>query len=102
MNQAMFVDMLKSQSRLPHQLADIRHAKRMAVLDEFGQVHARDEIHDQEVDSVGLPGVDGANDVWVIEPAHSFHFAMKARDCLGAVVAVGGENLEGNDLVQLW
>ena len=54
------------------------------------------ELHGEEVDAVGLfHGVDG-DDTWVVELGEGFCLATEAREALGVVRHVGGQDFEGD------
>ena len=83
MNHPLLVSELQPARRLknaPHRLLG---RQRPVLLDEFRQVIAVDELHDQKVCAVGLVGIVGRDDIGMFELRRRLHLAMKPLHGIG-------------------
>src|SRR5713226_2915269 len=93
--------MLQAHGRLANVIAGAGNGQRAVALDDLAQVHAvLDVLHHQQVVAVDLGGVEGADDVWMIELGGGTDLPLKSLYRLEIDDAVLADNLESDDASQ--
>ena len=75
-----------------------RETGRGPLLGDAVEVAAFDEIHGEEVDAAVFAGVEGGDDVGVVNASGEGEFAVEAADGVGVAAEGGGEDLHGDEL----
>ena len=79
-NQLVLVGVLKPHGRLAHQLASLGDRQRAPAAYEPRQVDPVDVFQDQEARAFDLPGVQGTDDMGMVEPADGLHLPLEPGD----------------------
>ena len=90
---------LQAQRRLADEVAGAGHRQRPLLLQQLGQAHPLDELHDEEVQVAGLVGVVGAGDVLVVELAGGADLGVEAGQRVGVVQDGGADDLQRDGLL---
>src|SRR5262249_12639096 len=98
-DKSTLVGMLQTQGRLANVLAGLRDWQRSRPIYQPVQVFFLNARRGQEVCTSDGPGVEGADDVAVVEPADNFHFAVESADHLGVRHEFLANDLQGNDAI---
>ncbi len=85
---AALVGVLQAERRLPDVLARFGERQRPLALQIGGKTFALDELHDEEVQTAGLVGVEGGDDVRVLQLRRRPHLLLEALHA-GRVVDQG-------------
>ena len=91
----------KPQRRLPAIVAGPVEGQRAVRLDQAGEVDPFDVFHDEEVGAADLVGVDGPDDVGVVELRGGADLALEAADGVGVLQALLADDLDGDDAAEL-
>ena len=99
-NDSLGVSGFEAAGGLDHAVDGLGDGHRPAVADDAIEVTAFDEIHHQEMDAAVFVGVDGGDDVGMLEPAGGLDFAAKSHD--GLTIAREGrrQDLQSTDSAQ--
>jgi hypothetical protein len=99
---ASLVGVLQSQRRLPDVVAGFRQRQRADLFDQPGQVGGPLEVlHDQQLGSAVLLGVEGEDDVGVVQLGRRPYLPLEAADRVGAVQALLADELDGDGPAQV-
>ena len=101
MNHAALEGVLQAERRLPGVVARLVHRQRPGLLDQLGQIDAGHVFHDEQMGAVDLIGVEGANDVRMVELGGGANLAVEAAHGVGVVEAFLADELEGDDGAEL-
>ena len=97
----MLVRVLQRLRRLADEVTSVRHWQRPLLLHVPRQVDPLDELHDQKVRAASLVGVEGADNVGVVQLGRRLHFALETLDRLGIVEQLGVDDLQGDEAIHL-
>ena len=101
MNKAMLVGVLQPNGSLPNDVAGIGNIQWPNAAHQRRQGDSLDELHHEKELAVSLTRIVGTDDVRVIDPAHGFHFPMKANHRLWRSLPVGRQQFDSNSPFQL-
>src|SRR5262245_65170026 len=101
MDKALVVSARQSECRLADAVARLRHRQGTAFLNQPAQVDALDILHGNVVTFGSHIGVDGPDQVGMIEPGSDLDLAGKAADDNRIAEQVLANNLEGDDAAEL-
>ncbi len=93
-DQAGLVRALEAQGCLAHHLAGIGHRQRPGMAQHLLEVHPIDQLHDQETRALDFPGVQGLDDVRMVQSSDGLHLAFESGH--GALIgqSSGGQHFE--------
>ncbi len=99
-DQAALEGVLQTQRRLPHRLARLGDRPSAQLSRQALQVHAVEQLHDEERYAVADAGVGGAHQMRIFQPAQRFGLAAEALDGVLVVRQPRRQHLEGEILLE--
>ena len=88
--------MLQSQGRLPHIVAGVQDRQPLPPPHEVVQVFPLYIFHDQKVQAANLVGVEGTNDIRMVQFGSSSYLAVETRQGIRVCQDAGVDYLDGD------